>query len=245
MYFHITGTNVRLLGSVHVFPQARPDLPTWVSDAYEWSESLVFESDPPTLLPFFKAQDGVALSQKVPANIYAELEKFWPPEGPLSPLNELQPWAAMLVASMFHMQMAEGVDTRFFRSATEQSKAIHFLETAQDVALAFGSIPLVEIHAGLKELVSDLSEPQRVFTNMHNAWLTRDVEALWLVASKLPIMKSQGARNAVFDFRNQAWAPVIQQMLGTTKRTLVVVGALHLCGPGNLIDRLGHNVEQV
>jgi uncharacterized protein YbaP (TraB family) len=33
--------------------------------------------------------------------------------------------------------------------------------------------------------------------------------------------------------------------LDTPKRTLVVVGALHLCGPGNLIERLQYPVEQI
>jgi len=245
MYFHFTGTNVRLLGSLHGFPLAKPDLPTWVSDAYEWSESVVFESDPPTLLDFCRAQDGIGLQNKISADIYAELEKFWPSSGPVSPLSELHPWAARLFAPAFLVQKVDGVEARFLRSAIEHSKAIQFLETAQDVARAFDSIPLAEIQADLKNLVSDLSGPQRVLTQMHSAWLTRDLEAFWLVASKLPMMKFPGARNAVLDSRNLAWVPPIRQILGSTKRTLIVVGALHLCGPGNLIDLLACNLEQI
>jgi uncharacterized protein YbaP (TraB family) len=37
----------------------------------------------------------------------------------------------------------------------------------------------------------------------------------------------------------------LQARLDERARTLVVVGALHLCGPGNLIECLGRPVEAV
>ena len=39
--------------------------------------------------------------------------------------------------------------------------------------------------------------------------------------------------------RNRIWGLKLQELLPTRQRTLVVVGALHLCGPGNLEECLG------
>jgi uncharacterized protein YbaP (TraB family) len=41
------------------------------------------------------------------------------------------------------------------------------------------------------------------------------------------------------------WAARINELLARPERTLVVVGALHLCGPGNLVERLARSVEPV
>jgi uncharacterized protein len=65
------------------------------------------------------------------------------------------------------------------------------------------------------------------------------------VAAESPIFSLPGIRSAILDARNCAWAPRVRETLDTPKRTLVVVGALHLCGPGNLIERLQYPVEQI
>ena len=36
--------------------------------------------------------------------------------------------------------------------------------------------------------------------------------------------------------RNSAWVPVLERMLDDGAHSLVVVGALHLVGPGNVIE---------
>jgi uncharacterized protein YbaP (TraB family) len=245
MYFQLTGTNVRLLGSMHMFPAASPDIPAWVSQAYEWSESLVFESDSPTILPLIKVQGGAGLKSMLSADVWAALEAFWPSTGPLSPLGALHPWAAMLFAPTFSLQSTEGVEPRFLRSAIEQSKPFQFLETTQELAASFESISLAEIQASLKLIVSDLTEPQRQLNSMHAAWLRRDLQSLHQVASQSPMFDFPTIRSAVLDSRNRAWVPAVSNLIGSPKRTLVIVGALHLYGLGNLIECLGHPIEPV
>ena len=45
--------------------------------------------------------------------------------------------------------------------------------------------------------------------------------------------------------RGFAWAPKVRQLMGLPRRTLVVVGAVHLCGPGNLEECLGVQFKAV
>ena len=42
-----------------------------------------------------------------------------------------------------------------------------------------------------------------------------------------------------------AWAAHLTALIERPERTLVVIGALHLCGPGNLIECLARPVEPV
>lgn len=228
-----------------MFPAAYPNMPTWVAQAYEWSESLVFESDPPTILPLFKSQAGQSLRGLLPPEVLSALEAFWPTSGPLSPLSEMRPWAALLLAASLNQQTSEGVEPRFLRSAVENSKPFRFLETAQEVAAAFESVSLEEVQASLVLLASDFSAPQKMLNQMHIAWLQRDLKGVHHVASQSPSFAFPGIRSAILDRRNLAWAPVINNALGNSERTLIVVGALHLYGQGNLIECLGRDADPV
>ena len=72
MYYEITGTNVRLLGSMHMVPTGEEAVPEWARRAYEWCNELVIEHDPPTLLPLFKA--SAPLECSLSTTTYSALE---------------------------------------------------------------------------------------------------------------------------------------------------------------------------
>ncbi|HEY2608097.1 TraB/GumN family protein [Paraburkholderia sp. RL18-085-BIA-A] len=248
MYLQLTGTNVRLLGSMHLFPSTSRRTPPWIAEAYDWAEALVLESDPPTILPFLKAdpRHGAAqLLPLLPADAWSQLQAVWPVEGALAPLVELRPWAALIVAPTLFQQVVEGVEPRMLRSAIAQAKPFSYLETAQDVAAALETIPLEAVGAALRLLMADREEPQRTLERMHEAWLDGDLQAVQRIAAESPMFNLPGIRHAILDARNRAWAARLKQRLDERQRTLVVVGALHLCGPGNLIECLAHPVEAV
>jgi uncharacterized protein YbaP (TraB family) len=247
MYLQLTGTQVRLLGSMHLFPATSRRTPPWIAEAYDWAEALVFESDPPTILPFLKAasQGAGCLQPLLSADAWQRLQAAWPIEGPLAPLADLRPWAALIVAPTLFQQVVEGVEPRMLRSAITQAKPYRYLETAQEVAAALESIPLDAIGAALGLLMADLDEPQRTLERMHAAWLEGDLAAVHRIANESPMFNLPGIRHAILDARNRAWAARLTDLLSRPERTLVVVGALHLCGPDNLIDCLERPVEPV
>ncbi|MFT4064235.1 TraB/GumN family protein [Paraburkholderia sp.] len=246
MYLQLTGTPVRLLGSMHLFPATSRRTPPWVTDAYDWADTLIFESDPATILPFLKAGAPPRAGQLQPlmsADAWTQLHMLWPAEGPLAPLEDLRPWAALIVAPMLLQQVVEGVEPRMLRSAIAQAKPYRYLETAQEVVAALESIPLDALAAALAMLVADRGEPQRTLEQMHTAWLAGDLQAVQRIAAGSPMFNLPGIRQAILDVRNRAWATRLEDLAATSGRTLVVVGALHLCGPGNLIECLARPVE--
>jgi uncharacterized protein len=251
MYLQFTGTNVRLLGSMHLFPATSRRTPPWIAEAYDWCEALVFESDAPTILPFLKADvtgDGGSqqtLQTLLNADTWRTLHAAWPADGPLAPLAGLRPWAALIVAPTLFQQVVEGVEPRMLRSAIAQGKPYAYLETAQQVAASLESIPLTALSAAFDLLVADLTEPQRTLERMHAAWLHGDLDAVQQIASESPMFNLPGIREAILDVRNEAWAAQVKARLGSAERTLVVVGALHLCGERSLIDCVGVPIEPV
>ncbi|MGF7132454.1 uncharacterized protein YbaP (TraB family) [Paraburkholderia sp. EB58] len=245
MYLQLTGTQVRLLGSMHLFPAASPRVPAWVSQAFDWAETLVFESDAQSILPFLKRGGGPSLEHMLPPEVWRRLDASWPTAGVLAPLSELRPWAAMMVAPTLCQRVVEGVEPRMLREAAAQAKPYRFLETAEEVVTSLESIPLPAICTGLELLLADLTEPQRTLERMQAAWLRRDLQAIYDVAAESPMFNLPGIRSAILDARNRAWTPRVREALDNPARTLVVVGALHLCGPDNLVERLQHPVEHI
>jgi uncharacterized protein YbaP (TraB family) len=248
MYLQLTGTHVRLLGSMHLFPATSRRTPPWVAEAYDWAESLVFESDPPSVLPFLKShpQGGaVQLQSVLSVDVWSRLQAAWPVDGPLAPLVELRPWAALIIAPTLFQQVVEGVEPRMLRSALTQGKPYQYLETAQDVAASLDAIPLDAIGAALALLMADPREPQRTLERLHAAWLHGDLPAVQQIAADSPMFNLPGIREAILDARNRTWAARVTALLARPERTLVVVGALHLCGPDNLLDCLARPVEPV
>ncbi|ASL45155.1 hypothetical protein bAD24_I16900 [Burkholderia sp. AD24] len=248
MYLQLTGTQVRLLGSMHLFPATSRRTPPWIAEAYDWAESLVLESDAPTILPFLKAATPAGAERLRPllsVDAWQRLNAVWPTEGQLAPLAELRPWAALIVAPTLFQQVVEGVEPRLLRSALTQGKPYRYLETAQEVAASLDSIPLDAIAAALDLLMADLTEPQRTLEKMHAAWINGDLPAVQRIAVESPMFNPPGIREAILDARNRAWAAHLTALIERPERTLVVVGALHLCGPGNLIECLARPVEPV
>jgi uncharacterized protein YbaP (TraB family) len=245
MYLQLTGTQVRLLGSMHLFPAASPRVPAWVSQAFDWAETLVFESDAQSIWPFLKREGGPSLEHMLPPEVWRRLDASWPTAGVLAPLSELRPWAAMMVAPTLCQRVVEGVEPRMLREAAAQAKPYRFLETAEEVVTSLESIPLPAICTGLELLLADLTEPQRTLERMQAAWLRRDLQAIYDVAAESPMFNLPGIRSAILDARNRAWTPRVREALDNPARTLVVVGALHLCGPDNLVERLQHPVEHI
>jgi uncharacterized protein len=245
MYFQIRGTNVRLLGSMHLFPAGNPRVPAWVPQAFDWSETLVFESDALAILPFLKREAGTSLEDDLPADVWRRLAASWPTAGPLAPLGELRPWAVLMTAPTLCQRVVEGVEPRMLRMAAAQSKPFRYLESAADVAASLASIPLESVRAALELLLADLTEPQRTLERMQEAWLRGDAEAIYRIAAESPMFNLPGVRSAILEARNRAWAPQVRRALESPQRTLVIVGALHVAGEGSLIECLGHPVEPV
>src|ERR1700691_2450463 len=174
VYYQVRDTNVRLLGTLHVFPHDRPKMPAWVTEAYTWSKALVFESDPPSLLPYFKSCDGSKLHSVMPSSMFNALKTFWPTVGPLVPLDDLKPWGAVIGCAMMLQSTSAGVETQFMGTIEADGKMLSYLEDAIEITPAFDTAPLLDIQKSLEQLLADRSAPQRALERMYDAWFARD-----------------------------------------------------------------------
>jgi uncharacterized protein YbaP (TraB family) len=245
MYWQFPKTNLRILGSMHLIPANNSGLPNWAIEAFEWAEVLVFESDPPTILPLVQAPAPTDLQQTLTPQAWKTLHGLWPKTGQLPPIESVRPWAALLFSSVFAQRVAQGIEAQLMQWAVEQSKPVLFLETAEEVASAFDSAPADEIRQALELLAANLSAPQRSIEAMYKAWLLADLPGLYAAASQSPTFQLTGLKSAVLTRRNQQWAPAIRQLLQSPKRTLIAVGALHLFGQGNAIEQTGCDVQPI
>lgn len=237
MYFQIAGTNVRLLGSMHWFPASQDFVPNWAEAAYQWSKSLVLEGDSAQFPPFCKTVD---LQPKFSPHVWAALQRIWPTTS--VPLNELQPWAIMLMLGQMKLQLVSGIEPRFKEWGAKDAKPIRYLEQASEAAASFASVPLNDVEASLALVLADLSLPQRDLEALYAAWITGERAQFFAVAGQLPLFSFPTIRKALLDSRNRAWAQPIEQLLSAAEPTLVVVGAAHLCGPANLEECLGREI---
>lgn len=245
MYYSLPGTNVRILGAMHLFPVSNPTMPLWVVEAEDWAESLVLEAPPESLQQHFKADRLAQLQGQLPSEIWAQLVSFWPTSGPLAPLQDLNAWAAAMIGPQLHMRTVPGVEGFIQASARTGNKQLAYLERAEDVERLFAALPFSDVVSLLRYTLADFSAPQRYLEKLYLHWHAADGEAIANHAAESPLFQIPGLRNAMIVSRNRAWTEWIQGLLSTPHKTLIVVGALHLVGPGNLLECVGHPFETI
>lgn len=244
MIYELPDLNVRIMGSMHVVPTGK-ELPAWALEAYDWCEELVFEADERALFHALSPVTGYSLKDGVKSSTWDTLADAWPSEGPIPPIDAVQPWAVFLLSSVFAMETSDGIEPIFLRKAVADSKDVSYLETGANIAAAFDQIPISKIIEGLDEIAKDMGAGQKVMEAMYKAWIAKDIAALCNAASRSPGFKHQDVRRAILYLRNQLWAQQLKEVGQSKTRKLVAVGALHLHGPKNLLALLGYEPKSV
>ena len=99
----------------------------------------------------------------------------------------------------------------------------------------------------LEQTLDEIDEGAEVLSKMVAAWRAGELESL---SSELleDFGDFPGLYEKLVTDRNNAWVPKLERLLTDGQHHLVVVGALHLVGPDNVIDLLkkrGHAVERL
>jgi uncharacterized protein len=238
MYYEILGSNVRLAGSLHLLPATAPTLPEWVTDAYAWSEELVFEADSSTALQHFWRADGSSLESRLPAHVWHTLSALWPKSGPLANLRGLKEWAALMTLSILLVPMVEGVEPLLTTRARQEGKPIRYLETMAEFSAIAEQVPEDEYARILSEALATLPEIKQSPLALYDAWRSQDVTALAAILPKTLFGRSAIVASHALDRRNEMWLPKIMEARRANTKALVAVGALHLVGPSGLLSRL-------
>jgi len=243
MYFAIPDTKLRVLGSVHVFPSGNAGAPAWVHEAYAWCELLVHEHEVGALLPFMGA--ARPLHEVLNAETWHALAEALPNDQAREAFDSWHPWAALIALSSVFQPCEPGVEPQLLARAAADGKPTSQLERGEDLCRAFGSAPLAAVEDGITHALQHAAEAEGNLKSMYDAWLKRDRSALLAVAESSGAFSNPALRDAGLVRRNREWAPKVRQLMTVPRRTLVVVGAMHLCGPGNLEECLGVTLSPV
>ena len=145
------------------------------------------------------------------------------------------------IASLHELGINDtGVDKYYINVARSDNKQVHYLESLQtqiDILKNLGKGFEDELVFSTLDEASDM---RAIFNELIQGFKAGDVKALekFLLADmkeSYPTMY-----NEVLVKRNEAWIPIIQNMLKNDSKSFVLVGALHLIGEDGLIALLRH-----
>ena len=237
MYFEIPGSNVRMLGAMHMVPAGCVAAPSWTEGAYDWCEALVHEHSNDDAAWLVRADRP--LSAVLGIDTWRAIEAAVASDRRRAILDGLRPWAAAMHLTVWAQQLELGIESEFLRRCATDGKPLDVLESLAELRAAFDSTPLPDVEKVLVACLHDMPAAQERLLRLHAAWLARDRAAMHAVATSSPIGASTAMWEAGIARRNRVWGLKLQELLPTPRRTLVVIGALHLCGPGNLEECLG------
>ena len=242
---------VVLFGSIHILPPGLGWEPPELERALKRADDLWFELPIDAKTEVETAQLAIAAGSLPPT---ASLFKLLGAEDStrlskvaqdydVSPalLDRLKPWLAEITVSAGVYRRAgadagSGVEKTLATAASQAERHAFETPAEQITFLAQGdeAEQIASLHATLKEL----EDTPDAYKALLDAWMASDVAALDREALE-PLRKSSPEmfRRLVTE-RNARWATTLDQRLRGRGRTVVVVGIVHLIGPGGLPARL-------
>jgi uncharacterized protein len=256
------GAEVTLLGSMHVLRPGDYPLPESVDGLIDRSELIVMEIDlddvdaaaqQRVILGTALLPQGTVLKNVVDERVYALVERSAAELGlDLTLLERFEPWflAVTLLDQglrKWGFQAERGIEQYVLGRAQSAGKEIVGLETLEFQIGIFDSLSAQSQQAMLEQTLAEIDEAETALSEMVEAW--RDGELESLSAELLDDFDEfPGLHETLVVKRNRSWVSPLERMLADGRRHLVVVGALHLVGPDNVIELLrarGHEVERL
>jgi uncharacterized protein YbaP (TraB family) len=256
-----SGGEVTLLGSMHVLRPSDYPLPPAVDTLIDGADNIVMEIDLDDVdaaeqqLIVQKAMlpQGTVLADVVDEDVYRLVAQHMRELGvDVKALEHFEPWFLAITVLDLGMrklgfQPDRGVEQYVLGRARGAGKEIVGLETLEFQIGLFDALPPEQQQAMLEQTLAELDEGVAVLAQMVTAWRAGELESL-----STELLEDFGDFPGLYEKlvtnRNNAWVPSLERMLTDGRRHLVVVGALHLVGPDNVIELLkkrGHAVERL
>ena len=241
---------VWLCGSFHLLREEDYPLPGPYGRAFAEARVLVTESphDPAEAtarraLVLQKGQwpPGERLEQHLSveawAKVRADCAEMGLDAGTLAPMK---PWQAAFHVANYSMQSlgyqpARGLESYF--SALAGSRTLAALETLEEQIARVDSLDAATQEAMLVRMAEEGKRAKERAGSLIEAW--REGDARRLASLNAESMDELPAvRKALMEERHAVWLPQIEKYLDGTEPVMVLVGALHLCGRGSLLELL-------
>ncbi|MDP4535696.1 TraB/GumN family protein [Alkalimonas collagenimarina] len=250
-------------GTVHLLPASEFPLPAEFDKAYQQADQLVFEidlakmADPniaPMVLGYAMYQDGRTLPEVISSENFQRLQQAAAELGiDINALVGFKPdfiLVQMMQLKLQQLDMAgEGVDMYFFNKGANDGKSTGYLETLEQQFELLFSISDGFEDEWLEQNLDQLDDTEHFLQATLTAWRRGDRDALTELTNEMHDTEvGQRFYQRLLTDRNKDWVEQIDAMLQTSEVEFVLVGALHLAGPDNVLDLLaerGYQVRQI
>ncbi|GAA6134620.1 TraB/GumN family protein [Oceaniserpentilla sp. 4NH20-0058] len=256
-YFYIGGT-------IHLLNQEDYPLPKAFNQAYQDSDTLIFETDidasnqpeqQAKMMTSMMYTDARTLSSELSPEVYTELKAFLAARQiPISHFEKYQPWGLSIILTVMEYQrlgmVSElGVDQHFNVQGKADKKTIGSLETIDEQLGFLQSLADINPDVIIRYTIEDMKSLPKWILIMKQAWRDGDIHAF---TDMQPVIEMQTQFPKVYDTlitnRNNNWMKQIPSLINNKQKEFVLVGTLHLNDEIGLLNQLrnkGFKIEQL
>ena len=237
----------------------RDDYPTDLDEfnrAIDQSQNFIFERDPmandPTALwRKLSAKGtyphGVTIRQRVSPSTFALLKRI--ARIPQGAYETQKPWAIAalnLKAQGMETVKSEWSMDHYINEKTRHRAETSGLETIDEFVRSFSEMSDRESESFLLQSIEYGQRSPELLNETIAAWKAGDTNRMYRLYA--PRKNGSDGYWRWVEKRSALWIPRIEPAIKSRQPTMVVVGALHLCGPRGLIAELqkrGYKLEQL
>jgi uncharacterized protein YbaP (TraB family) len=246
-----------LFGTIHSEDARVVDLPEPVKQGLARSSALAMEVVPDAdalakSVAAMRYDDGRSLVDVLTAELYAESLTALAERGlPEAAARSFKPWAVMLLLSMPEAKTGQFLDMRLYQLAIAAGMRVIGLETIDEQLAVFEQLSHADQTALLSQTLAVRARLPDLFDALIDAYIARDLTALMGLGNSY-LQGADPSQRARFEHlllhaRNQRMADRVRPLI-EHGGCFIAVGALHLPGPGGLLERLraaGFEVERL
>ncbi len=236
-----------LFATIHSEDPKVIQLPPPVQAAFDRAQGFVMEAIPDgdaavKSMSLMAYADGRSLEQVLPADLYEQTLRVMASRGMSEEaIRNFKPWALVATLSTPPSATGEFLDMRLYRAAVSQGKPTAGLETMEEQIALLDGLSEADQVTLLRETLATYPELGGVFRRLVAAYVRRDLSTLVQLSDMYsrwgsPELAERFQRTAI-DERNQRMAERMRPLLAKGGQ-FIAVGALHLPGPGGLLQRL-------
>lgn len=249
-------------GTVHVLSASDYPLPAQYKQAYDASDSLVFETDMQAVksvefqqqtMAMMTFQDGRTFRDVLSPEVSAAVEKHLTSRGvPVEHLLPFKPSLLSITLSMLEFQMigltSEGVDAYYSTLALGDGKPVAWLEAPEQQLQFLAGLGKGQENQLIQYTLDEIDTIKPSIEELKDQWRSGDMQAM----DKSQLRDMQKDFPEIYDdiivVRNSNWLPQIEAMFATEEVEFVLVGALHLAGKDSVLtslEKAGYRIEKL
>jgi len=235
-----------LFGTFHLMCKNEISFSSQLKTAVQNANSIYLEldmDDPKMMmsgLMMMNMKNGKKLSDLYTAAEYAKLKRFFKDSlnMPFTFFESMKPFllVAMLYPKMMPCKTVSGVEEELMKIAKLNKKEIKGLETLQQQAAVFDSIPYKEQAKELLKSIDSMKAGKKEFENMLAVYKSQKLSAIEALFSKNEFGMQEHEDILLYN-RNKNWVKQLKVIM-QAEPVLVAVGAAHLVGNKGLIALL-------